>query len=110
MFPHRLEPCRINPWTARAFPPGPQGLRILTFRLPKRLTLKGMLGETDSDFEGRLRAAIGRAYQAAGLRLRERDLASLASVYAGWAAGADEGVVGRIERALAASLGVPSRC
>lgn len=69
-----------------------------------------MYGDADGDFEGRLRAAIGRAYQAAGLRLRERDLASLAAVYAGWAEGADEGVVGRIERALAASLGAPSRC
>lgn len=69
-----------------------------------------MYGDPETEFEQRLKAAIGRAYQAAGLRLREHDLASLAAVYAGWAAGVDEGVVGRIERALAASLGVPSQC
>ena len=56
--------------------------------------------------EERLRAAVARAYQCAGLRLAERDLESLAQVYARWAKGADEGVVDRIERALAASLGV----
>ena len=55
--------------------------------------------------EVRLRAAVVRAYAAAGLTLPEKHVASLASVYAAWAAHAGEGVVERIERALVASLG-----
>lgn len=58
------------------------------------------------DLEERLKSAVIRAYEAAGLRLPERQVASLARVYADWAAGADDGVVDRLERALAASLGV----
>lgn len=58
------------------------------------------------DLEERLKAAVVRAYRAAGLHLHEKHALSLASVYAAWAAGADDGVVERIERALAASLGV----
>lgn len=49
---------------------------------------------------------MARVYQAAGLRLAERDVYSLARVYADWAAGCDDGVVDRVERALARSLGV----
>ena len=56
--------------------------------------------------EERLRAAVERAYAAAGLRLREHDIDSLATTYATWAENADDGVVERLERALARSLGV----
>lgn len=49
------------------------------------------------------------AYRAAGLTLAERHVESLAQVYSDWAAGADEGVVQRIQNALAQSLGVPQR-
>ena len=52
-----------------------------------------------------LAAAVARAYAAAGVRVRETDVDSLAEIYAKWAAGADEGVVDRLERALARSLG-----
>lgn len=58
------------------------------------------------DLEDHLRAVVKRAYAAAGVALRERDADSLARVYADWAGGADHGVVDRIERALARSLGV----
>ena len=58
------------------------------------------------DLEERLKSAVLRAYEAAGLHLQERHVDSLARVYADWAADADDGVVARIERALAASLGV----
>lgn len=58
------------------------------------------------DLEERLRAAVVRAYAAAGLALQERHVESLASVYAAWAGNADDGVVAKIERALANSLGV----
>jgi hypothetical protein len=58
------------------------------------------------DLEERLKAAVTRAYEAAGLQLHERHAASLAGVYADWAVGADDRVVERLERALAASLGV----
>jgi hypothetical protein len=63
--------------------------------------------EDPLDLEERLRAAVTRAYRAAGLHLQEPHLSSLAGVYAAWAAGADDGVVERVERALAASLGAP---
>ncbi|MDP1619289.1 hypothetical protein [Phenylobacterium sp.] len=56
--------------------------------------------------EERFKSAVRRAYEAAGVRLQEHHAASLASVYANWAEGADDGVVARVERALAASLGV----
>ena len=56
--------------------------------------------------EERLRAAVVRAYAAAGLTLPEKHVASLASVYAEWGADAGDALVERIERALAASLGV----
>ncbi|WP_300578468.1 hypothetical protein [Phenylobacterium sp.] len=56
--------------------------------------------------EERFKSAVRRAYDAAGVRLQEHHAASLASVYADWARGADDGVVARVERALAASLGV----
>ena len=55
--------------------------------------------------EERLRAAVERAYEAAGMRLPQHHVASLARVYSDWADGADDGVVDRIERALARSLG-----
>jgi hypothetical protein len=58
------------------------------------------------DLEERLRAAVVRVYAAARARLSERDADSLARVYADWAAGCDDGVVERVERALARSLGV----
>jgi hypothetical protein len=58
------------------------------------------------DLEERLKVAVVRAYEAAGLQLHERHVASLAGVYADWAAGADDRIVERLERALAASLGV----
>ena len=63
-------------------------------------------GRACVDLEERLRAAVTRVYQAAGLRLGERDVYSLARVYADWAAGCDESVVDRVERVLARSLGV----
>ena len=47
------------------------------------------------DLEERLRAAVTRVYQAAGLRLGERDVYSLARVYADWAAGCDGHGTGR---------------
>jgi len=56
--------------------------------------------------EERLKVAVTRAYAAAGLALRDRDVDSLASTYAAWAENADDGVVDRVERALARSLGV----
>jgi hypothetical protein len=67
-----------------------------------------LVGGVRVDLEVRLRAAVERAYRAAGVRLEDRHLRSLACVYADWAAEAeaDAGVVDRIERALAASLGV----
>jgi hypothetical protein len=55
--------------------------------------------------EERLRAAVARAYQSAGMRLSDHHVESLARVYCDWAAEADDGVVDRIERALARSLG-----
>lgn len=58
------------------------------------------------DLEERLKTAVARAYRAAGVRLQEHHADSLARVYAAWAEGADDGVVDRLERALAASLGV----
>jgi hypothetical protein len=58
------------------------------------------------DLEERLRTAVARAYAAAGVRLQEHHVASLARVYSAWAAGADAGVAERLERAQAASLGV----
>lgn len=58
------------------------------------------------DLEERIREAVARVYTRAGVQLRERHAASLARVYADWAAEADDGVVERIERALARSLGV----
>ena len=58
------------------------------------------------NLEEDLKAAVTRAYEAAGLRLPEKHAASLARVYADWASGVDEGVVHRVERALARSLGV----
>lgn len=58
------------------------------------------------DLEEDLRRAVARAYQRAGVPLAEKHIASLAEVYARWAEGADRGVVDRVERALAASLGV----
>ncbi len=61
------------------------------------------------DLQDRLRTAVIEAYQAAGLTLAERHVESLAQVYSDWAAGADEGVVQRIQNALAQSLGVPQR-
>ena len=57
------------------------------------------------DLEERLKSAVARAYRAAGLHLPDMHIASLARVYADWARDADEGVVERLERALAASLG-----
>lgn len=60
----------------------------------------------DVTLEDRFKSAVQRAYAAAGVRLQEHHAESLASVYANWAEGADEGVVARVERALAASLGV----
>ncbi|MBU2134664.1 MAG: hypothetical protein KKA45_00515 [Alphaproteobacteria bacterium] len=56
--------------------------------------------------EDRFKSAVRRAYRAAGVRLLDHHADSLASVYANWAQGADEGVVARVEQALAASLGV----
>ncbi|MDP1873207.1 hypothetical protein [Phenylobacterium sp.] len=57
--------------------------------------------------EDRFCSAVRRAYDAAGVRLQDHHARSLASVYARWAQGADEDrVVARVERALAASLGV----
>jgi hypothetical protein len=53
-----------------------------------------------------LAAAVARAYAAAGVYVRETDIDSLANTYAAWAEGADDGVVQRLERALARSLGV----
>lgn len=64
------------------------------------------MGRDDVTLEERFKSAVRRAYDAAGVRLQEHHAASLASVYAAWAQGADEGVVVRVERALAASLGV----
>ena len=58
------------------------------------------------DLEERLRGAVMRAYAAAGLRLQEWHIDSLAVVYAAWAEDADDSIVERLERALAASLGV----
>jgi hypothetical protein len=57
------------------------------------------------DLEERFKAAVLRAYAAAGMRLDDFHVASLARVYATWAEGSDERVVHRVERALAASLG-----
>lgn len=55
--------------------------------------------------EGALKTAVRRAYAAAGLTLKDRDAESLARIYADWASGCDEGIVERIERKLALSLG-----
>jgi hypothetical protein len=64
------------------------------------------MGRDDVTLEDRFKLAVRRAYRAAGVRLQDHHADSLASVYANWAQGADEGVVARVERALAASLGV----
>lgn len=58
------------------------------------------------DLEDRIKTAVARAYRAAGVQLNDKHAGSLARVYADWAQGADDGVVERIERALATSLGV----
>lgn len=55
--------------------------------------------------EAAMRAAVTRAYAAAGLHLKERDAESLARIYADWALGSDDGVVERVESKLARSLG-----
>jgi hypothetical protein len=56
------------------------------------------------DLEERMRAAVVRAYRAAGVDLHEKHIASLAWVYATWAGSADDGVVERVEQALIHSL------
>jgi len=58
------------------------------------------------DLEDLLKAAVIRAYSDAGLRLQETHAISLSRTYAAWAQDADDGVVDRLERTLAASLGV----
>jgi hypothetical protein len=60
------------------------------------------------DLEAGMKAAVARAYAAAGLSLKDRDAESLARIYARWAAGSDDGVIERIERKLARSLGATS--
>ncbi len=54
--------------------------------------------------EERLRAAVIRAYDSAGVRPSRSEVTALAKVYAHWAEGSDEGVAHRVERQLAAFL------
>ena len=61
---------------------------------------------TRMELEARLKVAVARVHRAAGIDLAEKHLESLARVYADWGEGADEGIVDRIERALAKSLGL----
>lgn len=62
--------------------------------------------EADVDREVQFRQVVRRCYRAAGLKLADHQVTSLARVYADWAQDADDGVVTRLERALAISLGL----
>lgn len=60
------------------------------------------------DRQDQFQQAILRAYRAAGRRLPGHEAEILAGVYARWSAGADDGVVARVEAKLLASLAVPA--
>lgn len=62
-----------------------------------------------SDRQDQFQQAITRAYRAAGRRLPGYEAQVLAGVYARWSAGADDGVVARVEAKLLASLAGPGR-
>ena len=64
------------------------------------------VAEAALDRQAQFKQAVHRCYRAAGLRLSDHHADALARIYADWAREADDDVVARLERALAASLGL----